>query len=83
MCGSSGARRRYFGATIDQLVATADSDGELEVVAIDIPIGLPLIGTRQADVLAHGLVGKRTSLLSFQHPFGPPCSRPHMRKDRP
>ena len=49
--------RGYFGATIDQLVATVDGDGELEVVAIDIPIGLPLTGTRQADVLARGLVG--------------------------
>jgi predicted RNase H-like nuclease len=51
----------YFGATIDHLVATADGDGELEAGAIDIPIGLPLTGTRQADVLARGLVGKRSS----------------------
>lgn len=51
----------HFGATVDQLVATADRDGELEVVAIDIPIGLPLTGPRQADVLARALVGKRKS----------------------
>ncbi len=44
--GVTSDLRGYFGATVDQLVATADSDGELAVVAIDIPIGLPLIGTR-------------------------------------
>ena len=59
--GVTSDLRGYFGATIDQLVATADGDGELEVVAIDIPIGLPLTGHRQADVLARGLVGKRKS----------------------
>jgi predicted RNase H-like nuclease len=59
--GVTSDLRGYFGATIDKLVATADGDGELEVVAIDIPIGLPLTGTRQADVLARGLVGKRQS----------------------
>lgn len=53
--------RGYFGATIDQLLAAADGDGKLEVVAIDIPIGLPLNGPRQADVLARGMVGKRKS----------------------
>ncbi len=59
--GVTNDLRAYFGETIDQLVALADNDGELQVVAIDIPIGLPLSGTRQADVLARGLVGKRAS----------------------
>jgi predicted RNase H-like nuclease len=59
--GVTSDLRGYFGTSIDQLVATADGDGELEVVAIDIPIGLPLIGARQADVLARALVGKRKS----------------------
>ncbi|HEY8111609.1 MAG TPA: DUF429 domain-containing protein, partial [Actinomycetes bacterium] len=68
--GVTSDLRGYFGATVDQLVATADGDGELEVVAIDIPIGLPLIGTRQADVLARGLVGKRTSSV-FPTPVRP------------
>ncbi len=68
--GVTSDLRGYIGATIDQLVATADGDGELEVVAIDI--GLPLTGTRQADVLARGLVGKRkSSCLSNTHPVGP------------
>jgi len=47
---------RYCGAnvagTIDELVEMADADGPLAVVAIDIPIGLPDRGRRQADVLA-------------------------------
>lgn len=51
----------YFGTSIEQLVAAADSDGVLDVVAIDIPIGLPRAGPRQADVLARSLVGKRKS----------------------
>ena len=46
----------YCGAnvagTIDELVEMADADGPLAVVAIDIPIGLPDRGRRQADVLA-------------------------------
>jgi hypothetical protein len=35
--GVTSDLRGYFGDTVDQLVATADGDGELEVVAIDIP----------------------------------------------
>ena len=31
------------------------------MVAIDIPMGLPLTDPRQADILARGLVGKRKS----------------------
>jgi predicted RNase H-like nuclease len=36
-------------------------DGELAVVAIDIPIGLPSEGSRQADLLARTVVGARAS----------------------
>ena len=67
--GLTSDMRGYF-ATIDELVATADGDGELEVVAIDIPIGLPLNGTRQADILARRLVGKRRSSV-FPTPIRP------------
>lgn len=59
--GFTSDLRGYFGATIDQLVALADADGRLEVVGIDIPIGLPLTGDRQADGLARRLVGRRGS----------------------
>jgi predicted RNase H-like nuclease len=55
----------YCGAnvagTIDELVEMADADGPLAVVAVDIPIGLPNRGRRQADVLARKAVGTLTS----------------------
>ena len=42
-------------------MAEVETDGSLDVVAIDIPIGLPPTGPRQADVLARGQVGRRAS----------------------
>ena len=59
--GLSSDLRGYFGRTISALVEAADADGVVEVVAIDIPIGLPTNGPRQADVLARKLVGRRAS----------------------
>jgi predicted RNase H-like nuclease len=59
--GVSGELRGYFGVTIGELVAAAERDGALAVVGVDIPIGLPIAGPRQADVLARGLVGRRAS----------------------
>ncbi|MFN8078182.1 MAG: DUF429 domain-containing protein [Kineosporiaceae bacterium] len=41
----------YFARTIRELVAGAAGDDAPAVVAIDIPIGLPRSGPRQADVL--------------------------------
>lgn len=49
----------YVGATIAELVATAETSGELAVVAIDIPIGLPDDSRRDADELAREVVGPR------------------------
>jgi predicted RNase H-like nuclease len=51
----------YFGRTIVELLAAASQHGDVAVVAIDIPIGLPVAGPRQADVLARSLVGRRAS----------------------
>jgi predicted RNase H-like nuclease len=48
----SGHVAAYTAARIDELVAAVSADGRVEVVAIDIPIGLPDAGTRQADQLA-------------------------------
>jgi predicted RNase H-like nuclease len=59
--GVTSDLRGYFGRTIDELVALATPDGHLELVAIDIPIGLPTSGPRQADLLARAVVGKRAS----------------------
>lgn len=59
--GIASDLRGYFGRSIDGLVATAERDGRVDVVAIDIPIGLPVTGPRQADLLARQLVGARRS----------------------
>jgi predicted RNase H-like nuclease len=47
----------YVATGISELVLAAAVDGELAVVAIDIPIGLPEQGYRQADVLARAEIG--------------------------
>jgi predicted RNase H-like nuclease len=49
----------YFGRTIRDLVTVAEVDGEIGVVAIDIPIGLPDNGYRKADERARQVVGDR------------------------
>lgn len=59
--GITSDLRGYFGATVADLVEAAAVDGRLDVVAIDIPIGLPVAGPRQADVLARARVGRRAS----------------------
>ncbi|MEV5965775.1 DUF429 domain-containing protein [Kribbella sp. NPDC051952] len=59
--GVAGDLRAYFGRTIGELVERASMDGELAVVGIDIPIGLPLVGIRQAEKLARKVVGRRSS----------------------
>ena len=59
--GLSDDLRGYFGRTIAAVVQAAEEDGVVDVVAIDIPIGLPNHGARQADVLARKLVGRRSS----------------------
>lgn len=59
--GISNEGRGYFGVTITELTSSALMDGILDVIAIDIPIGLPDSGPREADALARKLVGKRAS----------------------
>ena len=59
--GVTNDPRGYFGSNITELIEAALQDGALDVVAIDIPIGLPTTGPRQADVLARKLIGKRGS----------------------
>jgi predicted RNase H-like nuclease len=56
---SGGAICAYVAAHIDQVVALASTDGPVEVIAIDIPIGLADSATRQADVLARKAAGPR------------------------
>jgi predicted RNase H-like nuclease len=59
-----------FGRTIVELVAAAESASEFEVVAIDIPIGLPDAGRRQADLQARARVGPRWQSV-FMTPVRP------------
>lgn len=49
----------YFGPRIGELVSAVTKDGELDAVAVDMPIGLPDRGRREADVLARRAVGAR------------------------
>lgn len=54
-----GRTTAHFAPTIGELVRLAEAGGGLAVVAVDIPIGLPDNGRRQADVLARLAVGPR------------------------
>jgi predicted RNase H-like nuclease len=47
----------FHGARIEELVAAAERDGRLAVIAVDIPIGLPDAGRRAADGLARAEIG--------------------------
>lgn len=60
-----GPPRAYFAPLIDDLVREA---GPVEVVAIDIPIGLPDTGRRKADELARAMVGPRRASSVFTSP---------------
>jgi len=51
----------YTATHIDELVAAAHAGGPIEVVAIDMPIGLPDARPRRADLLARAAVGPRRS----------------------
>jgi predicted RNase H-like nuclease len=49
----------YAARRIEDLVTGAELGGPVEVVAIDIPIGLPDRGRRRADELARAEIGPR------------------------
>jgi len=51
----------HVAPDIATLVAIAEQAGPLSVVAVDIPIGLPDTGHRQADLLARAIIGPRRS----------------------
>ena len=59
--GITDDERGYFGSNIAEVVEAGSQDGAIGVVAIDIPIGLPVSGAREADALARKVVGKRAS----------------------
>jgi predicted RNase H-like nuclease len=64
------AVRAYAAATIETLAASAQADGALDVVVVDMPIGLPDSGVRDADVLARRSLHGSTSSV-----FGVPVRR--------
>ena len=48
-----------LGPSLHELVSAASRVTAVEVVAVDMPIGLPDSGSRRADVLARKFVGRR------------------------
>ena len=60
----------YFATDIGSLVVLAAQDGPLDVVAIDMPIGLPDHGRRTADIMAKAAIGPLRSSV-FMTPVRP------------
>lgn len=58
---SDGNVDALFARTIGELVNQAREHAPITAVAIDIPIGLPDVGPRQADLLARPFVGPRSA----------------------
>jgi predicted RNase H-like nuclease len=56
---SQATLNAHAAAGIGDLIEDASSAGPLMVIAIDIPIGLPDTGRRQADLLVRKAVGPR------------------------
>lgn len=52
-----GGLTAYHAPGIEELVAESERDGRIEVVAVDVPIGLADTGRRKADVLARRAAG--------------------------
>ena len=53
--------RGLFAPTIGELETAAREFGEIAVMAVDMPIGLPDAGARKADGMARRFVGPRSS----------------------
>ena len=65
LLGPDGRLTVHVASTIEALVAQVREGADVAVVAIDIPIGLPDDGARQADQLARtALPGKASSVFS-------------------
>ena len=72
-----GAATVHVAKTIAAFVADVDLGGHLAVIGIDIKIGLPDTGRRQADVLAYKLVRpRRSSVFMTPVPAPTPTHRP-------
>ncbi|NVI89141.1 DUF429 domain-containing protein [Actinomadura sp. BRA 177] len=60
---SNGPAVAYFAHHIETLVTAADQAGKVDVIAIDMPIGLPDDGVREADECARKELGPRRSTV--------------------
>ena len=69
---TGGTTAAYAATHIDELVAAAHADGLMQVVAIDMPIGLPDAGYRRADQLARSKVGPQWRSVFMTS--GPRCA---------
>jgi predicted RNase H-like nuclease len=67
-----------FGRSLDELVGRARCIAALDVIGIDMPIGLPDTGRRAADVQAKELAGPRRSSV-FLTPVRPAVEAPSYR----
>lgn len=56
---STSEPRAYIDAEISGLITAVEADGPLDVIAIDIPIGLADSGPRRADLEARHIAGPR------------------------
>ncbi len=59
--GADGSVVAYARSRISELVEAAEADGSVDVIAVDIPIGLPERGRRKADAQARLALGARRS----------------------
>ena len=60
---STGEPRAYVDAEIGTVVMAAATDGPVDVIAIDIPIGLADAGPRRADLEARQAAGPRRAAV--------------------
>jgi predicted RNase H-like nuclease len=72
---SEGMLSAHGATGISELVEEAADGGPLAVIAIDIPIGLPDTGRRQADLLARKAVGRLWASV-FMTPVRPALEAP-------
>jgi predicted RNase H-like nuclease len=67
---SGRATSAYVAEDIGRIVALGNADGPIDVIAIDIPIGLADDRPRQADLLARNAAGRRWASV-FMTPVRP------------
>jgi predicted RNase H-like nuclease len=59
LLAEDGTTSAIIAVRIEHLIHAAETAGPVQVVAVDIPMGLPDTGARSADLLARQRVGRR------------------------